>query len=161
MFKRDPFEGKVKPYQPKLSELHRSCYILLHTINNNSLSTFKKSIDQSSNYIINLFYIYALLNLSQFFNHATLLDKIPQNQHYYVPSFIRDTFRDMCRPIPDGSEIWIPQISIENIEIDQDINNQLMLFFHEFNIPVVPIEKETIQIMPFQAWNTLSCNLRR
>ena len=160
MFKRDPFEGKVKPYQPKLSELHRSCHILLHTINNNSLSTFKISIDQASNYIINLFYIYALLNLSQFFNHATLLEKIPQNQQYYVPSFIRDTFRDMCRPIPDGTEIWIPQISIEKIEIDDYINNQLLLFFHEFNIPVVPIEKETIQIMPFQAWNTLSSNLR-
>lgn len=161
MFKKDPFEGKVKPYQPKLSELHRSCYILLHTINNNPFSSLKITIEQASNYIINLFYIYALLNLSQFFNHAALIIIIPQDQQYYVPSFIRDTFREMCRPIPDGSEIWVPKITIENITIDQELHDELMIFFNKFNIPVVPIIKEYIQVMPFQAWNSLYATIRR
>ncbi|RCK60817.1 hypothetical protein Cantr_08273 [Candida viswanathii] len=161
MFRRDPFEGRVKSYQPNLSELHRSCYVLLHTINNNPFSTFKLTIDQASSYIINLFYIYAILNLSQFFNHASLLVKIPQGQKYYVPNFIRDTFRHMCRPIPDGNEIWIPKITIEKIVIDQELNKELLTFFCTFNIPVVPIIKEYVQVMPLQAWGYLQPVIRR
>ncbi|EMG46934.1 hypothetical protein SBY92_005150 [Candida maltosa Xu316] len=154
MFKRDPFLGIIKPCPVNLSDLHRPCIVLLHTINDNPFATFKINSDQAAKYITNLFYIYAILNLSQFFNHAMLLTKLPV-QKYYVPQFVRDTFQCMCRPIPDGSELWVPQIMFDEIVIDSVLNDEILLFFSRVNIPVVPIIKESVPLLPFQAWGRL------
>lgn len=158
-------EGQVRTYEPDYSQFELLAKILSTTTKIRPNAWFKITDDEAIAILKSYLHMYAVVNLHDLRVRAGIIDEAylitkEEIAHYLIPRYYRDIFREFCRPMTDGNDIWIPNLEAVKghslsaaFNIQPLVKGRLNMLGNIFAVTLVPVAEEYLKPEPITVWH--------